>query len=629
MAVIRELITLLRYQVDNSGLKQYATKAQAVGRQVSGLGRAAVQGLRQGTRIALAEYDLVPGRILKGIREQRRLNREQRRSAKNVRDIGGGYSAIGGYVRSALAALGTFQSARMIDEWSGIEARVGLTTDSIEEQQRALERLYAVSQESGQDYLATGDLFTAVQRNRAELELQLDQSLKLTDTIGKLMTIGGGSQVGQQAALIQLSQALGSGVLRGEELNSILEQAPRLAQAIAEAFGVSIGQLRSLGAEGKLTSKELVQGLLRMGEGVNDEFERMPKTFGRGMTIMRNAYGRFINQMNKASRVSERFYAVSKLIADNMAAIVKIGAFTALAAAMTKLRPLALGALGPFLKMAAVLAGLYLIGEDILVWTQGGHSLFGRWFGEYSQWQGTIDSVKGFLTYVKDMLGGSNEELSGWVKKWGAIALVVYALWRILAPIRSLLIWVGLYALPLIFKGFALLKPLAAFILRWILAPIVTAIAGVVGWPVVIAAAVATIAAIIYRNFESIRSFIDGIWDRVTDYFKDKWTAALGWLEDKLKKILPDSWVLSGEDASEARERQGRMRNPYADKMGALQRPQSFSPSQTNQITNETHIHAQTNNPSALANAAGQAVSRATDRVVSRRWTPPNVEALA
>src|SRR5690606_35030628 len=168
MAVIRELITLLRYQVDNSGLKQYATKAQAVGSQVSGLGRAAVQGLRQGTRIALAEYDLVPGRILKGIREQRRLNREQRRSAKNVRDIGGGYSAIGGYVRSALAALGTFQSARMIDEWSGIEARVGLTTDSIEEQQRALERLYAVSQESGQDYLATGDLFTAVQRNRAE-----------------------------------------------------------------------------------------------------------------------------------------------------------------------------------------------------------------------------------------------------------------------------------------------------------------------------------------------------------------------------------------------------------------------------------------------------------------------------
>lgn len=629
MAIIRELVTLLRYQIDNSGLKQYAAKAQSVAREVSGLGRAATQGIREGVRIALNEYNLVPGSILKGIREQRRLNREQRRSAKNVRDIGGGYSALGGYVRSALAALGTFQSARMIDEWSGVEARVGLTTDSIEDQHKALKRLYALSQESGQDYLATGDLFTAVQRNRTELELQLDQSLQLTDTIGKLMTIGGGSEMSQQAALTQLGQALGSGVLRGDELNSILEQAPRLAQAIAEAFGVSVGQLRTLGAEGKLTSKELVQGLLQMGEGINDEFERMPKTFGRGMTIMRNAYGRFINDMNKANRVSERFYAVSQLIAENMAAIVKIGAFTALTAAMTKLRPLALGALGPFLKMAALLTGLYLIGEDLLVWTQGGHSLFGRWFGEYSEWQGTIDSVKAFLVYVKDMLGGSNQELTGWLKKWGAITLVVYALWRILAPIRSLLLWMGLYALPLIFKGFALLKPLAGFILRWILTPILTAIAGVVGWPVVIAAAVATIATLIYRNFESIRSFIDGVWDRVIDYFKDKWTAALGWLEDKLKNILPEGWVLSGEDASEVRRKQGERLSPYAGKMGALQRPQSFSPSQTNQITNETHIHAQTNNPSALANAAGGAVGRATERAVSHRAWVPTVEALA
>src|SRR5690606_14842262 len=146
MAIVRELVTLLRYQVDQSGLRQYAQQARSVGQQVSGVGRAAMAGWRQGTREALAAYGLVPGQILRGIREQRRLNREQRRSARNVHEIGGGYSAIGGYVRAALAALGTFQSARMIDEWAGVEARVGLVTDGINEQRHALEQLFSLSQ---------------------------------------------------------------------------------------------------------------------------------------------------------------------------------------------------------------------------------------------------------------------------------------------------------------------------------------------------------------------------------------------------------------------------------------------------------------------------------------------------
>ena len=72
----------------------------------------------------------------------------------------------------------------------------------------------------------------------------------------------------QQAALMQLGQALGSGALRGDELNSIIEQAPRLANAIADSFGVPIGQLKDLGKEGKLTSKELAQGLLKQADKI-------------------------------------------------------------------------------------------------------------------------------------------------------------------------------------------------------------------------------------------------------------------------------------------------------------------------------------------------------------------------
>lgn len=606
MAIVRELVTLLRYQVDQSGLRQYAQQAQAVGKQVSGVGRAAMAGWKRGTREALAAYGLVPGQILRGIREQRRLNREQRRSAQNVREIGGGYSAIGGYVRAALAALGTFQSARMVDEWAGVEARVGLVTDGINEQRRALERLYGMSQASGQDYLSTGDLFTAVQRNRKELGLQLDQSLQLTDTIGKLLTIGGGSATGQQAALIQLSQALGSGVLRGEELNSILEQAPRLAQAIAEGFGVSVGQLRTLGQEGRLTSKELAEGLLKQAENLNEEFERMPKTFGRGITMMRNSYGRFINELNKASRASERFYAVSELIANNMATIVKIGAFTALSAALTKLRPIALGALAPFLRMAALLAGIYLIGEDLFVWAQGGQSLFGRWFGEYSEWQGTVDAVKQFLTYIKDTLGGSNQELSAFLMKWGAVLLVGFALLRIMIGIGRVVGVVG--------KGlWALLLPIRAIM--------ATSLGRFLGLFAVAAMALKWI----YDNSDRIAAKIESAFGLAFDRLKQR-------LED----MVPDwiKWAMKnvtggGAGAEWSDGLRDSILGPLNEKAGrGMGTPQSFRGGEST-INQDITITAPSNNPAALARVAGDEVGRRTEAVVRSGWKVPNVEALA
>jgi len=606
MTIVRELVTLLRYQVDKAGLTQYARQAQSVGKQVGGIGRAAMSEWRKGVRKALNDYGLVPGKVWQGIRAQRQLNREQKKSARNVKQIGGGYSAIGNYVRTLAAAVGVMSSGKLADEWSGVAARVGLATKGVDEQRRAMERLYGIAQASGQDFLATGDLFTAVQRNSKELGLQLDQSLQLTDTIGKLLTIGGGSASGQQAALTQLGQALGSGVLHGDELNSIMEQAPRLAQAVADAFGVTIGQLRKLGSEGKLTSKELAAGLLKQAEGLNDEFKRMPKTFGRGITIMRNAYGRFVNDLNRASRASERFYAISRLIADNMAAIVKIGAFSLLTAALTKLRPVAFAALGPFLRMAALLGGLYLIGEDLLVWSQGGHSLFGRWFGEYGEWQGTIDSIKEFLGYVKDMLGGSNDELATWLKKWGAVALVVYAIWRILSPIRSLLGFVAFTALPAVITGLKAINStaLGRFLSIWVTAALA------LKW--------------MYDNSDKIAAKLESAFGMTFDRLKQK-------LED----MIPDwiKWAMknatgSGSDA--LGDINSKIEKRLKIPPGALQRPQSYSPNQNNQITNQTNIYAQTNNPASLASAAGQAVGKATSRAVDRgAWSYPNVEAMA
>lgn len=618
MAIVRELVTLLRYQVDRAGLTEYAKKARTVGQQVSGVGRAAMQGWREGVNQALASYGLVPGKVWQGIREQRRLNAEQRKSARNVKEIGGGYTALAGYIRGALAYVGVTATAGLADEWSGVEARIGLATDSIEDQQRALKSLYASAQASGQDYLATGDLFTSVSRNRKELGLGLDQSLQLTDTISKLLTIGGGSAGSQQAALTQLGQALGSGVLRGDELNSILEQAPRLAQAVADSFGVSVGQLRKLGQEGRLTSKELADGLLKLGKDIDAEFERMPKTFGRGATLIRNAWGRMIWQMNRASAASETFYGLAKLISENMKEIVKIGAMALLAAGVMRLLPLlkamrgaSLKAMWPFLRMYAVLESIRLIGDDVLTWLRGGRSVLGGIIGRSEEWKTQVDWVKGVLESVKNLIGDASMSTAEFAKKWGTVGVLVLgvgsALKSLVGPVVAL----------------------RRVILMRIVAPLVGVFFAAFGWPGIIAAALVAIVGLMVAYWDDIERIIKGVWDNAVKYFTDKWDAALKWLGDKLKAVLPDSWVVSQEDGQKQRDDWAATdpRNIYRPNMEALQRPQSFSPSQT--ITNNTTINANTNNPAALANAAGQAVGKATGRAADRRWVPPNVEAPA
>src|SRR4029079_55953 len=118
-------------------------------------------------------------------------------------------------------------------------------------------------QDTRQEYTTVGELFARVSRNRKELGLDTGQTLELSKTIGQAMTIGGGNAESQQAALMQLGQSLGKGRIDGEELNSILEQAPRLAQAIAVAFDTDVGKLKELGKTGKLTAKQFAVGMLK------------------------------------------------------------------------------------------------------------------------------------------------------------------------------------------------------------------------------------------------------------------------------------------------------------------------------------------------------------------------------
>ncbi|HHF6545130.1 TPA: tape measure protein [Haemophilus influenzae] len=376
MNVVRELVTLLRYKVDNSGLKAYVVHTQQAAKGIRSNLNNAVDGLRakfSGAAVSVKEV----GNNLKDAKNQ----------MLSLRNLVAGYFAMvtGG------------SAIKIADEWAAVDSRVKLATKSVEEHKYALSQIFDLSQRSGQDYLASADLFSKVNRSAGDLGLSLDDTLNLTEIIGQTMTIGGGDQGAQQAALMQLGQALGSGALRGDELNSIIEQAPRLANAIADSFGVPIGQLKDLGKEGKLTSKELAQGLLKQADKIQKEFDQMPKTFGRGMTILKNKAGQLIDvAVNKVSKLGAAFYNAAEWVTENIRLVgflagTVIGGklMFALAAAKKSLHQLLMmgaSAAAPYLAMAAAAGVVALVLEDIYGWTQGDLSFTGALVGRYEVW---------------------------------------------------------------------------------------------------------------------------------------------------------------------------------------------------------------------------------------------------
>ncbi len=376
MNAIRELVTLLRYKVDNSGLKAYVVQTQQAAKGIRSNLNNAVDGLRakfSGAAVSVKEV----GNNLKDAKNQ----------MLSLRNLVAGYFAMvtGG------------SAIKIADEWAAVDSRVKLATKSVEEHKYALSQIFDLSQRSGQDYLASADLFSKVNRSAGDLGLSLDDTLNLTEIIGQTMTIGGGDQGAQQAALMQLGQALGSGALRGDELNSIIEQAPRLANAIADSFGVPIGQLKDLGKEGKLTSKELAQGLLKQADKIQKEFDQMPKTFGRGMTILKNKAGQLIDvAVNKVSKLGAAFYNAAEWVTENIRLVgflagTVIGGklMFALAAVKKSLRQLLMmgaRAVAPYLAMAAAAGVVALVLEDIYGWTQGDLSFTGALVGRYEVW---------------------------------------------------------------------------------------------------------------------------------------------------------------------------------------------------------------------------------------------------
>jgi tape measure domain-containing protein len=203
-------------------------------------------------------------------------------------------SAIAGVTGLATGYVGLLGAlAPLQDRYAQYVSQIQIALRSETMSAIAFEEIKKAATEAGISVDQAVGAFTRIARNAEQLGATTPQILQLTETIQKLGIISGASQGEVGSGMLQLSQALAAGRLNGDELRAILENMPALARAIADGLGVSVGELRRLGAEGQLTSEKVFKALLGQTDKVRQDFEKMPDTTERAFQRMTNQAAEF------------------------------------------------------------------------------------------------------------------------------------------------------------------------------------------------------------------------------------------------------------------------------------------------------------------------------------------------
>jgi len=208
---------------------------------------------------------------------------------------------------AALISVATFQQiASLADTYRLLTNRLKLVTSSTEELNAIQNELVDTANETRSSFTATADLYARVARSSRNLGLSQQDLIDFTRTVSQSIRISGSTAQEAAAGVIQFGQALASSRLSGDELRSVLEQMPRLAQAIAEGMGVGIGRLREMGEAGELTAIKVLAALRQEAAGIQSEFDRLAPLVSEALTTINNAIIFTIGEMDEMHKVSQR-----------------------------------------------------------------------------------------------------------------------------------------------------------------------------------------------------------------------------------------------------------------------------------------------------------------------------------
>lgn len=205
-------------------------------------------------------------------------------------------SSLSGVAVALAAALSVKQVSEYADAWATVNNKLANSLRPNEQLADVTERVFNITQQTRGSLDATASLYARLERATRQYGTSADDLAKLTTIINQGFVVSGATAQEAENAIIQLSQGLASGALRGEEFNSVNEQGNRLIVALADSMGVSIGEMRNMAAQGKLTTDVVVNGLLSQGAVIGKEFANTTTTISQALQVAGNNITKFFGE---------------------------------------------------------------------------------------------------------------------------------------------------------------------------------------------------------------------------------------------------------------------------------------------------------------------------------------------
>lgn len=241
---------------------------------------------------------------------------------KSAKKATSSFGSLGSSIGSAFAGISAGAVIRQIvtlsDTFTNLTSRLGLVVAGTQNLNAVQQDLFDISQQTRNPLEATTDIYTRLARSSQHLGVSQGGLLAVTSALSKALIISGGGAQSTSAAMIQLAQGLQSGQLRGQELNSVLEQTPRVAQAIADGLKMTTGQLRDYAEKGKLSAEEVIGAILSQKDVIDREFSRMPTTVGQAIQTVNNSITQFIGNVDKTTGASYSLASIIQEVANKI-----------------------------------------------------------------------------------------------------------------------------------------------------------------------------------------------------------------------------------------------------------------------------------------------------------------------
>ncbi|HDG7719146.1 TPA: tape measure protein [Klebsiella quasipneumoniae] len=247
-----------------------------------------------------------------------RLEASVNRTERSIGSMERTMSSLSGVAKGLLAALSVQQVAIYADAWTELNNKVANSVRTGETQAEVMQRIFDVSQATQSSLNGTATLYARLERGTRTYNTSAEDLTRLTTIINQGFAVSGATAQEAENAIIQLSQGIASGVLRGEEFNSVSEQGSRLMVALADSMGVSIGQLRAMAAQGQLTTDVVVKGLLSQGDAIGKEFANTTVSIAKGLQVAGNNVTKFFGENSTVKSFAAGFRDSVITISENL-----------------------------------------------------------------------------------------------------------------------------------------------------------------------------------------------------------------------------------------------------------------------------------------------------------------------